>query len=259
MMEIKILLLEDNARIRKNYKSLLEEEARDRQIQLAVADYGEAEDAVSRLLDEKPEYFDLIMTDINLVESDSSDRSGLAVARFARRRSADIALVGLSAIFDDGALLDAEIALFDKWWSKSVGFNQIDQLVQDTILRAMDHASGTSSDTAPLQVTSATEEDYRAQGYIQEYFEPTSSNFWSRPVGVWRKTSGEGVELEVYGCKSLYSWGDTLVEARENLEALIEDYRDTFDQPAEKFGTDVLQARDFAIDILGYRPVGAKA
>ena len=255
--KVHILLLEDNDRIRGGYIDLLNAHAKRNSISALIEDFDTDEDAVRRLSTNSEVHFDLILTDINL--SDGPDFSGLAVARFAKDHFSSTPIVGLSAVFDDGDLLDAEKHLFDKWWSKSAGFNHIDAIVADAIARAQQHATNAAlgKRAVPTEVDElampAGQHLYRSQGYVQEFLAPPLAKGWIAPISVWRKESDEGVELEVFGCNSLYSWGETLGEARENLEALVEDYRETFAQSPDAFGSEVLLAREFAMKIVGYR------
>ena len=69
--------------------------------------------------------------------------------------------------------------------------------------------------------TPVTDEDYQASGYATDIIQPTADNGLENPFEIWKKTSDEGIELEVVGCKELFSWGDTYEEAELNLIELI--------------------------------------
>ena len=94
--------------------------------------------------------------------------------------------------------------------------------------------------------TPVTEREYLAQGYAEAFVEATAKNQLRSPFAVWRKDSGEGVEVVVVGCATLHAWGDTFDDAVDGLLALIDSYRDTFDKKLDELSPVMREGRDFA-------------
>ena len=140
MMPISILVLEDNPSIREGYKKLLIREANDEfSTEVYVETFPDSDSAIIRLLDLGKPSFDLFFTDIDLAGSPNPNKAGIDFAKFARKTSPDVPIIGCSGYFSDTDLASSEKALFDKWWPKGSTFVNIDEMFKDAISKALDH------------------------------------------------------------------------------------------------------------------------
>jgi CheY-like chemotaxis protein len=224
-----------------------------------------SDEAVRRISDESKPELDLIFTDIDLHGGDSPDKSGVALARFARARISGVPVVGSSGKFAEDDLSDEDREIFDKCWSKGNLAQNLSELTKDTLDRAISyhkirHPLGTimpnSVSVAVDSVlhTPETNGEFIDEGYSQVIIEPSNHpNQLAEPFAVWKKDSNEGVELEVVGCGAIFTWGDTYEDAEDALMEIINDLRKTLHEPNESFSKSLLPAKRFVETVTGFR------
>ncbi len=229
-----------------------------------------SDEAVSRISDESKPKLDLLFTDIDLSGGDCPDRAGVALARFAKVMIPGIPLVGCSGRFEQDDLSDEERGVFNKWWSKSGSFQNLSNIAEDTLKRAIEHYNMRQSQQSKMKNhcdpsgpqladselrTPTTNEEFQEEGYVKAIIEPTQQNRLTEPFAVWKKDSQEGVELEVLGCGALFSWGDTYEDAEAGLLEVIMDLKESLHEPDESFTKSLLLAKRFVETVTGSRNV----
>lgn len=257
-MQVSIMVVEDNDAIRAGYKRFLIDEAKELDIIAYVEDFANYDGAIKRLLDKNKPTFDLFFTDIDLTGSPNPDKAGIYFAKYAKKTLPDVPVIGRSGYFNDADLSMDEKQYFDKWWPKGSSFADLDEMLKDTIERAIESKKKRMSSEQSLTIqTPETDEHFQNAGYRQESISPNQENSFIKPFSIWVRESDEGCELEVVGCPALIAWGDDLGQAIEVLEELINGYRELLDVPDEYLSPSMWQARDFIKQIIG-SPVDAK-
>lgn len=229
------------------------------------------DDAVSRIIDRSRPPFDLVFTDIDLHGGSNPDKAGVAFARFVKDSLPGVPLVGCSGRFEQDDLAEEDRVVFEKWWPKGGLSNNLDAIAEDTVRRAIayhnakpqglsevegSNESSPMSKDAGLRVLTTTDE-FLLDGYIQRIVEPTPENGLAAPFAGWVRNSPEGVELQVVGCGSLFTWGDTYAEAEAALLDVISDLKPTLNDPDATFSSSLLLAKRFVENVTGCRSVSA--
>lgn len=220
--------------------------------------FSSSDDVISYLADETMPDVDLIFTDIDL--QGSNDKSGVAIARYAKAARPDIPRVGCSGKFFDNELSADDKSVFDKWWPKAGLRRDLASIADDVIQRAMKHrnmkqtqrASPTPMHGAAL-VTPQTHEEFKVEGFVQRAIEPSASNGIVEPFAIWVRSGSDGFEIEVVGCPALFSCGDTYEEAESALIENIEDYSQNTPELSTSFTSRTLKAKAFAQTVTGNR------
>ena len=220
--------------------------------------FSSSDDVISYLADETMPSVDLIFTDIDL--QGKNDKSGVAIARYAKAARPDIPRVGCSGKFFDNELSEDDKSVFDKWWPKAGLRKDLPSIASDVIQRAMKHRNmkhthGAMPAPPPgaALVTPQTHDDFQAEGFIRGAIEPTTSNGIVEPFAIWVRSGQEGYELEVVGCPALFSCGDTYDDAEAALLENIAEYSSKASEPPSSFTDRTLKAKAFAQTVTGNR------
>ena len=251
-MNINIMVVEDNAKIREGYKELLIDEASVNYGTQANVDlYANSDAAIKRLLEPNKPMFDLLFTDIDLAGSPNPNRAGIYFARYAKKTLPEVPVVGCSGYFSDSDLVSEEKEFFDAWWPKGSSFRNLDKMFNDAIKRAIECKQKRIAISECLYIqTPETEEQFKSEGYRKETLSPNSENKYVKSFEVWVKESEDGCEIEVVDCPALIAWGDEYAQALEVLDELIDGYRDLLDAPDHLLSPSMWQARAFIRKLL---------
>lgn len=232
-MEIDIMVLEDNPAIRGAYEILLKDRFEGLGFSnVVINSFATTQEAIlhtaeiSKDQSRWPRMFDLVLTDINLNgfgvhATNDPNKDGAEFAKFVKKTFPTTPIIGVSGMFAEYDLAPEDNAIFDKYWTKKGSFTETAEIINSAVDFAINHATQREAHHLEQLTTPVTDEDYQAAGYSQAVIIPNASNALANPFEIWKKISHEGAELEVVGCKPLFSWADTYVEAEENLIELI--------------------------------------
>ena len=260
-MTISILVVDDVMPIAEGFAGKFRRVAEDDfNVKATVEVICSSDEAIRWLADPARTPIDLLFTDIDLTGADDNDKSGVAIARYARTALPTIPRVGCSGKFLEDELSDDDRGVFDYWWPKLDLQRNLDAIAKDVIMRAMAHRDQhrslqpTKTTTQELGLTTpVSEKEFLEEGFVQKVIEPSIVNGLAEPFAVWVRSGSGGVELEVVGRSALFSCGDTFDLALEALLENIRDIKQHLADPDESFGASMLNAKVFVQVVTGSR------
>lgn len=242
-----------------------------------------------RELDGSP-LVDVLITDVNLVESDAADCSGIALAREVKRLHPGLPVFGYSGKFEpdmiteevneafDGVLLKGAEArgglkrAAEEWKHSALAHrarrraqtdHEIQRLTQKYALSKQDvwllrEFLPTTRAAAPNPESNSIDDVLRVAGYrlrivhgAEVQDDISESVNVSQPIPVWVHESNGSVEAEVYGFPELYASGGTETEAVREVLLLMDGFRrDLIENGDDVLAPGLLRLRDYLRHVL---------
>ena len=222
---------------------------------------------------------DLVFTDVDLIGNVRiKDKSGVAVATFAKQVDNELPVFGYSSKFEDEELDEKDKENFDNYYYKGVtGIEKKEEMYNSIRSMAIKHKEkrfnkmlelfntlnkemviGTKNFDNIFRLATELEEiPFRqineaitTKGYKLVTIYPEPSKKLSKPFLVWIHNEEKYSEVEVYGYSDLFCFGDSEDEAINNLLIIMEGFlEDMRSDSEEKFIGPALKIRNFLINI----------
>jgi CheY-like chemotaxis protein len=219
---------------------------------------------------------DMVLTDIHLLDR-VGDRSGVELARSAKRINNELPVAGYSAHFRDADELGPDLDLFDRTWIKGTMTGaDILRTIDDCrtlalayrrartrtalklldVLRRRHEAARPDVELLRRLVPGSAESDVveqrlREAGYRLRLVEADDISGFKAPIIVWLLNHSDSVEAEVYGQPALYADGDDETEAVANLVELMRLYAAELHGDPEAVAGPALDLQQFLARVMG--------